>query len=189
MQRFLARERKAMKKLFSAAVVCALAVGLTAAPSAIAVKPPHAGGPKAPKVGPKSPKQVPGTISVLVIPSTIETTTTTVTASGNVSATSGCRKDRTVRFSYVNSTTLAETPLATTVLTGPNGDYSVVLPKPTDTPPATVVLKATVDQEFRKVGSRKSKKGKRTKRGRQFDCMQIIGQSAPLTLTAPPVTP
>jgi hypothetical protein len=177
-----------MKKLFSAAVVCALAVGLTVAPGATAVKPPHAGGPNAPKGGPKSPKQVPGTISVLVVPSTITSTTTTVTASGNVGASSGCRKDRTVRFAYVNSSTGAVTPLVETVLTGPNGDYNAVLPKPADTPPATVVLQATVDQEFRKVGSRKSKKGKRTKRGRQFDCMQITGQSSPLTLPAPAPT-
>lgn len=180
-----------MKKLFSAAVVCALAVGLTAAPSGIAVPGQGQGpGPKAPKApkAPKGAKQVPGTISVLATPTTITPTTTTVTASGNVFATSGCRKDRTVRFAYVNSSTGAVTPLTVTVLTGPNGDYNAVLPKPADTPPATVVLQATVDQEFRKVGSRKSKKGKRTKRGRQFDCMQITGQSGPLTLPAPEPT-
>lgn len=149
-----------------------MAIGLVVAPGAIAKK---------------GPKQVPGTVSVLVTPTTITATTMTVTATGNVAASSSCRKDRTVHFSYVNSTTGAVTPLAQTAVTGPNGDYTAVLPKPTDTnpPTASVVLRATVDQSIRKVGSKK--KGKKNKKGRQFLCMEITGQSSPLTIA--PATP
>jgi hypothetical protein len=159
-----------MTRLFSAAAVCALAVGLTVAPSGVAKK------------GPKGPKMVGGTVSVFVTPTTITPTTLTVAASGNVKANSNCRKDRLVRFSYVNSATLGVTPLAQTAETRSNGDYSVVLPKPTDAPPAGVVLQATVDQQFRKVGSKKRKKGKKVKKGRQFNCMQLTGQSTQLAI-------
>ncbi len=160
-----------MKKLMSVIAVGALAVGLTAAPSAIA------------KQGPKS---VPATVTVVPTPTTIDATTTTVSVSGNVAASSSCRKDRTVRFSYVNGATGAVTPLATTAVTGPNGDYTAVLPKPTDTGPASVTLRATVDQSIRKVGSKK--KGKKAKKGRQFICLEASGQSVPITVSAP-VTP
>ena len=164
-----------MRKAFGAIAVCGMTVGLIVAPSGIATPGQH---------GPAAPKQVPGTVSVLVTPTTIEPTTTTVSASGNVGATSGCRKDRTVRFAYVNGATV--TPLAQTAVTGPNGDYTAVLPKPTDTGPATVTLRATVDQQFRKVGSKK--KGKKNKKGRQFNCMEVTGQSGPLTVSAPVTT-
>ena len=146
-----------MRKLVAAIAVCALAVGLTLAPGA---------------AGKKAPKQVGGTVSVIATPSTVTTETTTVTASGNVAANSGCRKGRTVHFSYVGPT-LIETALAVTATTGSNGSYSAVLPKPTDAAPATVTLKATVEPATRKVGSKK--KGKKTKKGRVFNCLEIEG--------------
>ena len=87
-----------------------------------------------------------------------------------------------MRFSNVNGTTGVVTPLATTAITGPNGDYTAVLPKPTDTAPASVTLQATVDQSIRKVGSKK--KGKKAKKGRQFICLEITGQSVPITVAS-----
>jgi hypothetical protein len=164
-----------MRRIISAAAVCAMAVGLVAAPGVIA------------KGGPKGPKQVPGTVSVNVTPTTIIATTTTVTATGNVAASSSCRKDRLVRFAYVNGTTGVVTPLAQTATTGPNGDYTAVLPKPTDTNPPTssVLLRATVDEQIRKVGSKK--KGKKKKKGRQFVCMTVTGDSGPIAIA--PATP
>ncbi len=157
-----------MKKLITACAVCAMAVGLVVAPGAL---------------GKKSTKNVGGTVSVNVTPSTFTTgdsTVTTATVSGNVASNSSCRKDRTVHFAYVNGTTV--TPLAETAVTRPNGNYTATVPKPTDTnpPTASVVLRATVDQMTRKVGSKK--KGKKTKKGRAFNCMSITGDSAPLTI-------
>jgi hypothetical protein len=164
-----------MRRIISATAVCAMAIGLVAAPGVVAKAPP---------------KQVPGTVSVNVTPTTITATTTTVTATGNVAASSSCRKDRLVRFAYVNGTTGVVTPLATTAITGPNGDYTAVLPKPTDTNPPTssVTLRATVDQSVRKVGSKK--KGKKHKKGRQFVCMEVTGQSGPIAIApTPPPAP
>jgi hypothetical protein len=157
-----------MKKLISACAVCAMAVGLVAVPSALGVK---------------SAKQVGGTVSVGVTPSTFttgDTTVTTATVSGNVASNSGCRKDRTVHFAYVNGATV--TPLAETAVSRPNGDYTATVPKPTDTNPPTtsVTLRATVDPVTRKVGSKK--KGKKTKKGRAFSCLTITGDGAPLTI-------
>jgi len=157
-----------MRKLVTAIVVGGLVGGLVAAPGALAVK---------------APKPVSGTVSVNATPTTIEPTTTTVAVSGNVSSSSSCRKDRTVRFSYVNSTTGVITPLAETAVTGSNGDYTTTLPKPTDAGPATLTLRATVDEVIRKVGSHK--KGKKNKKGRQFDCLEITGDSSPLTVSEP----
>jgi hypothetical protein len=160
-----------MKKLISACAVCAMAVGLVAVPNALGVK---------------SAKQVGGTVSVTASPTTIEATTTTVAASGSVASNSGCKKDRTVHFAYVNGATV--TPLAETATTKGNGAYTATLPKPTDTNPPTtsVVLRATVDPLTRKVGSKK--KGKKTKKGRAFNCLQITGDSAPIAIApAPPV--
>jgi len=173
-----------MRKLVGATAVCAIAVGLAVVPGAGAV-PGNGNGNGSSNGTGHTPKQVSGTVSVNVTPTTVTSTTTNVTASGNVFATSGCRKDRTVRFSYVNGTTV--TPLATTVETGPNGDYTATLSKPTDTNPPTssVILRATVDQATRKVGSKK--KGKRNKRGRQFNCMEVSGQSAAIAIA--PATP
>ena len=159
-----------MRKAFGAIAACGLTIGLIVAPSAMGVA---------------APKQVSGTVSVLVSPNPVPSTATGVTASGNVAASSSCRKDRTVRLQWTNTTTNAVDPVTTTAVTGPNGDYTAVLPKPTDTGPATVTLRATVDQQWRKVGSKK--KGKKNKKGRQFNCMELTGQSGPLTVPAPPV--
>jgi hypothetical protein len=154
-----------MKKLISASAVCAVAVGLVVVPSALGVK---------------SAKQVGGTISVSATPATIDATTTTVTASGGVASNSGCKKDRTVHFAYVNGATI--TPLAETATTKGNGSYAATLPKPTDTNPPTtsVVLRATVDPLTRKVGSKK--KGKKNKKGRAFSCLTFSGDSAPIAI-------
>jgi uncharacterized membrane protein len=153
-----------MKKLLMATAACALIVGLVAVPAAAV----------------KSTKQVGGTVSVFVTPNPVPTGTTAVTATGNVGSNSGCRKDRTVHFAYIDSTTLAVTPLATTAETGPNGDYTAVLPAPT----SASVLRATVEEQLRKVGG-KRKKGKKDKPGRKFNCLEIIGQSGPVTLSPP----
>jgi hypothetical protein len=154
-----------MRKLISACAVCAMAIGLVVVPNAFGVK---------------SAKQVGGTVSVNVTPTTVDTTTTTLAASGNVASNSSCRKDRTVHFAYVNGTTT--TPLAETATTRSNGSYTATVPKPADTNPPTtsVVLRATVDPQTRKVGSKK--KGKKTKKGRAFNCLQITGDSAPITI-------
>jgi hypothetical protein len=161
-----------MKKLISACAVCAVAVGLVAVPNAIGVK---------------SAKQVGGTVSVNITPTTSttgETSVTTATVSGNVASNSGCKKDRTVHFAYVNGATV--TPLAETATTKGNGAYTATVPKPTDTNPPTtsVVLRATVDPTVRKVGSKK--KGKKTKKGRAFNCLQITGDSAPIAIAPAP---
>ena len=159
-----------MKKLISVGAVCAVAVGLVAVPNALGVK---------------SAKQVSGTVSVTASPTTVEATTTTVSASGSVASSSGCKKDRTVHFAYVNGATV--TALAETATTKGNGSYAATLPKPTDTNPPTtsVVLRATVDPLTRKVGSKK--KGKKTKKGRAFNCLQLTGDSAPIAIA--PATP
>jgi hypothetical protein len=159
-----------MKKLISACSVCAVALAAVAAPGALGVK---------------SAKQVGGTVSVSVTPTTVDATTSSVTASGGVASNSGCKKDRTLHFAYVNGTTVG--PEVGTATTRSNGKYSVTLPKPTDVnpPTASVVLRATVDQAIRKVGSKK--KGKKTKKGRRFDCLQISGDSGPIAIA--PATP
>jgi hypothetical protein len=161
-----------MKKLISACAVCAVAVGVVAVPNALGVK---------------SAKQVGGTVSVSVTPSTFTTgdpTVTTATVSGSVASNSGCKKDRTVHFAYVKGATV--TPLAETAVTGSNGSYTATVPKPTDTNPPTtsVTLRATVDAAIRKVGSKK--KGKKTKKGRAFNCLSITGDSAPITIAPAP---
>ena len=154
-----------MKKLISACAVCTVAVAAVAVPSALGVK---------------SAKQVGGTVSVSVTPTTVDATTTNVTASGSVASNSSCKKGRTLHFAYVNGTTAG--PEVGTTTTGSNGKYTVTLPTPTDTnpPTASVVLRATVDQVTRKVGSKK--KGKKTKKGRRFDCLQITGDSGPIAI-------
>ncbi len=155
-----------MRKLPVAIAVGVLAVSLAAAPTVIA------------KPGPKGPKNVGGTITVVATPSTIETTTTTVAASGNVKANSSCRKNRTVRFSYVDSA--GTTVLTETAVTGPNGDYSATLPKPTTTGPATVNLVATVDEAVRRTKGQSKGKGKKKghgKKAKKFNCLSATGQS------------
>jgi hypothetical protein len=147
-----------MRKLLIATAVGALAASLAVAPAAI---------------GKKGPKLVPGTVTVMASPTTVTPATTTVTVTGNLKANSGCRKNRTVEFSYVG--TGGTTPLAVTAVTGPNGDFTAVLPKPTDTAPATVTLLASLDQIDRKVGSKK--KGQKPKKGRKFTCLAAQGQT------------
>jgi len=156
-----------MKKLISACAVCALAVGLVAVPSAMGVK---------------SPKQVGGAGSITVTPNPLPNTTTTATVSGNVASSSGCRKDRTIHFAWVNGTTVGP-DLGVVATTRSNGDYTATVPRPTDTAPTTtsVTLRATVDALTRKVGSKK--KGKKTKKGRVFNCMTFTSDSAAVTLT------
>ncbi|HEX6587041.1 MAG TPA: hypothetical protein VF052_09830 [Solirubrobacterales bacterium] len=146
-----------MKKLLSACAVLALAIGLVVAPGAVAKK---------------GPKNVGGTVSVSVAPTTI-TTETTVTASGNVASNSNCRKDRTVHL-YWSGAPTTEVGSATT---RSNGNYTATVPAPTTT---GQMLLAKVDQVTRKVGSKK--KGKKTKKGRPFNCMIINGASAPVTI-------
>lgn len=166
-----------MRKMIGACAVSALVVGLVAVPGAI---------------GKAAPKQVSGTVSVLVSPNPVPSTATNVTVSGNVGASSSCRKDRTVRFQYVNTATGAVQPQAVIAVTGPNGDYTATLQRPTVTAPATLpqtfVVQATVDQAERKVGSKKKGK-KKKKRGRQFICLQVSGQSTPVTFSASPPGP
>lgn len=160
-----------MKKLISAIAVCAVAVGLVAVPSALGVK---------------APKQVGGTVSATVTPNPLLDTTTTVTADGGVVSNSNCKKDRTVHFFWVvDGVQSAE--IGSIVTTG-SGKFTVTLPRPVQTSTTatvdTAVLHMTVDQVTRKVGSKK--KGKKTKKGRRFNCLALTGDSAPVTLQAPP---
>lgn len=129
--------------------------------------------------GPKAPKQAPGAVSVLATPSTLGAADATVTVTGNLKSNSGCRKDRVVRFAY--SGTGGTTQLPQTAETRSNGDFTAVLPRPTDTAPATVTLQVSVDEADRKVGSKK--KGKKQKKGRKITCLAATGQT---TLTLVP---
>lgn len=161
-----------MRKLIGACAVCAVAVGLVAVPSALGVK---------------APKQVGGTVSVNVTPTSFttgDTTVTTASVSGNVASNSSCRKDRTVRLYWVTNGVVG--PALGTAITRSNGNYSATVPRPTDTNPPTtsVTLRAIVDQVTRKVGSKK--KGKKHKKGRRFDCLQLTGDSAPVAILPAP---
>lgn len=164
-----------MRKTAIAVVICAVSVGLTAAPG----------------LAKKSVKNVGGTLTVAATPSFVDETATSVAASGNVKANSSCRKGRTVRFSYTDAA--GATQLAETVVTKSNGNYSATLPKPATVAPATVTLTATVDQTIRKVkGATSNKKGKGKKKGhgkgkrkgRVFNCLEISG-AATVTVAAP----
>ncbi len=137
-----------MRKLLSAIAIGLLASFLMVAATAVGK-------------GPKSPKQVAGTVSVVATPSTLGPADTTTTVAGNVKANSSCRKDRIVRFAYTGLG--GTTQLAETAETRSNGDFTAVLPRPADAAPATVMLQASVDQADRKVGSKK--KGKKPKKG------------------------
>jgi len=155
-----------MRKLLSVTATCVLAGSLAVSATAIGK------GPKAP------PKQAAGALTVLGTPSTLGSAVATTTVTGNLKSNSGCRKDRVVRFSYTGAG--GTTQLSETAETRPNGDFTAVLPRPTDVAPATVSLQATADQTDRKVGSKK--KGKKQKKGRKITCLQASGQ-ATLTLT------
>jgi hypothetical protein len=156
-----------MRKLSIAIAVGVLAVSLAAAPAVVAKK---------------GPKDVGGTVTVTATPSTIELTTTTVAVTGNVQSSSSCRKNRTVRFSYVDSGG-ASTALTETAVTKPNGDYSATLPKPTTVGPTTVNLVATVDAAVRttKGSSKGKKKGHKKGKAKKFNCLSLTGQT-PLTV-------
>jgi hypothetical protein len=153
-----------MRKLSIAIAVGALAVAVAAVPAVA-------------KPGPKGPKNVGGTVTVVATPTTIELTTTTVAVSGNVQANSSCRKNRTVRFSYVDAA--GTTALTETAVTGPNGSYSATLPKPTTTGPASVTLVATVDEAVRtnKGSSKGKKKGHKKGKAKKFNCLSVTGQT------------
>jgi hypothetical protein len=156
-----------MRKLISASAVCALAVGLVVAPSALGVK---------------SAKQVPSSVTVNVTPTTV-TPGGTVTASGNVASNSSCRKDRTVSLQWLDATS---TPVGapTTTTTRSNGDYSTPVTAPATA--GTYTLQATVQGPVtRKVGSKK--KGKKDKRGRQFSCLASAPTSSSPVTVAPAV--
>jgi hypothetical protein len=155
-----------MRKLWSAFGVGLLATSLLLGGTAVGK-------------GPKAPKQAPGALSVLATPSTLGTADTAVTVTGNLKSNSGCRKDRVVRFAYMGSG--GTTQLPQTTETRSNGEFAVVLPRPTDTAPAMVTLQVSVDQADRKVGSKK--KGKKQKKGRKITCLAATGQT---TLTLVP---
>jgi hypothetical protein len=129
--------------------------------------------------GPKGPKQAPGSVSLTANPSTVTPATSTISVTGNVMSTSGCRKDRMVQFSYVG--TGGTTPLTVTATSGPNGDFAATLPKPADAAPASVTLQTTAVEADRKVGS--AKKGKKAKKGRKITCLSATGQTT-LTVTS-----
>jgi hypothetical protein len=155
-----------MKRLISAAAVCAVAVGLVAVPSAIGVK---------------SAKQVNSATTVNVTPTTVAANGA-VTGSGNVSSNSSCRKDRTVALEWFNTTTSAVTAIGT-VTTRSNGDWTTTnLTAPSTA--GTYTLRATVQGPVtRRVGGKK--KSKRTKRGRAFSCL-ASPQASSSTVTVTP---
>ncbi|HYU14480.1 MAG TPA: hypothetical protein VEL05_00345 [Candidatus Acidoferrum sp.] len=154
-----------MKKLISACAVCAVAVGVVAAPNALGVK---------------STKQVATSATVSVTPTTA-TAGSTVKASGTVSSNSSCQKNRTVELAWVDSTN-AETPAGTATTKGGSGKYDADVTAPATA--GTYTLKATVTGPVtRKVGSKK--KGQKTKKGRQFSCLASPpASSSPVTVTA-----
>jgi hypothetical protein len=156
-----------MKKLISACAVCAVAVGVVAAPNALGVK---------------STKQVASSVTVSVTPTTA-TTGSPVTASGTVSSNSTCQKSRTVDLAWVDTTTSASTPAGSAVTKGGSGKYDAALTAPTTA--GTYTLQATVTGPItRKVGSKK--KGQKTKKGRQFSCLASSpASSLPVIVTAP----
>jgi hypothetical protein len=167
-----------MKKLLSACGVLALAIGLVVAPGAVAKK---------------GPKQVYGTVSVNVTPTSFTTGDTSVTeasVSGNVASNSNCRKFRHITFEWVDGAGVVLpsplNPIAVETDTGPNGDFSATIPRPNVTnPPQTtpIYLRATAEFTVRKVGSKKKRK---TKKGRAFHCMEISGLSGPVTILPAP---
>ena len=158
-----------MRKLFGMIALGLLVAGVAVAPAAIGSNP-H---------GPKAPKLAPGAVSLVATPSNVTSADTTIAAGGNVMATGGCRKDRTVSFAYVGPG--GTTALPVTAVSGPNGDFRATLPKPSDAAPTTVTLQASIPQVDRKVGS--AKKGKKAKKGRRITCLAATGQT---TLTVAP---
>ena len=161
-------ERNQMRKLFTATAVCALAVGLTVAPGA---------------VGKKSVKRVTSTVTLTALPTTINSTATPVTVTGNVKANSSCRKNRTVHFHYLTGGNMsAEMGTATT---RSNGDFSATLAAPSPLVDGTTQVHAVVDETFRKKVIKGKKKGATQKR--KFLCLQGEGLSNALVTDDPTV--
>ena len=148
-----------MRKLISAAAVCAVAVGLVAVPNALAVA---------------GPKPVLGTVTVGESPNPLADTQTTVAVTGNVASNSSCRKFRTVNFDWVVGANAPVDAVPATTVTGPNGDFSASLQRPpaTSATASSVILRVTVDQAFRKIGGKKKSRREKLK-GRKFDCRTI----------------
>jgi hypothetical protein len=152
-----------MKKLISAAAVCAVAVGLVAVPNAGAVK---------------SPKMVLGTVTVGETPNPV-VVNAPATITGNVASNSNCRKFRSVTVQWFSGTTPVNPPAPVTVVTNPNGDYAATLAAPPTA--GTYTVSVTVAQAFRKVGG----KHRKNKKGRQFNCVAIgPASSSPVTVNA-----
>ena len=156
-----------MKKACGAIVVCAMAIGLVAAPNGIAKK------------GPNALKRVPSSVSVIAS-NTVPATLAGVYVEGRVSSKrDACRKGRQVGFSWVNQSTGAVQPLPKYGGGGPHGNYNAVLPRPTATTlPATFVLVVTTPRLNRQV---RQKKGSR---GRKYNCLEATGNTA-VTFLAP----
>ena len=157
-----------MRKLISATVVCALAVGLAVAPSAIAKK---------------TVKQVVSTVTVSAAPTSDAVgATAAVNVTGNVKANSSCRKNRTVHFAYVTGG-VAGAEVGAPVTTGPNGDFSATLPPPSPLVDGAAQVRATVDETLRtkvikgkKKGANKGKKKGATNK-RKFNCLSGFGDT------------
>jgi hypothetical protein len=170
-----------MRKLVTAIAVGALAVGLTAAPSALAKK---------------SVKQVKSTVTVSATPTADPTTTATtgVTASGNVKANSSCRKNRIVHLYYViGGVQGAEVGTAET---RSNGDFEATLAPPSPLADGTAQVRAIVEEGLRTKKIKGKKKGalKGKKKGainkRKFNCLEGTGDSnAFVTRDGNPLTP
>jgi hypothetical protein len=155
-----ARRGIKMKRLISAAAVCAVATGLVAIPGAVA-KP--------------APKTVPAAITVNESPNPV-TAGTAVTASGNLASRITCAKYRLVTLEWVDATQVA-TP-AGTATTGPTGDYSTTFNAPAAA--GTYTLRASVTEGDRTVGG----KHKKHKKGRRFVCGGATASTAPVTVNA-----
>ena len=147
-----------MRKLISAAAVCAVATGLAMVPGAVAKAPP---------------KTVAAAITVSESPNPV-TAGTPVAASGNVASKITCAKYRTVTLEWVDAT-LTATP-AGTATTGPNGAYSTTVTAPTTA--GSYTLRATITEVDRKVGG----KHKKTKKGRRFVCSGATGSTGTVTV-------
>jgi hypothetical protein len=147
-----------MKRLISAAAVCAVATGLAAVPGAVA------------KAGPKV---VPAAITVSESPNPV-TAGAQVAASGNLASKITCAKYRLVTLEWVDATQTA-TP-AGTATTGPTGSYANNVTAPTT--PGSYVLRATVTETDRTVGG----KHKKHKKGRRFVCSGATASTGTVTV-------
>jgi len=153
-----------MRKLVTAIAVGALAVGLTAAPSALAKK---------------SVKQVASHVTVAAVPTA--GATTAVNVSGNVKANSSCRKHRTVHFFYLIGG--VQGPEVGSIETRSNGDFMTSLPGPSPLVDGTAQVRAIVEEGLRtkkvrgkKKGASKGKKKGATKK-RKFNCQEGTGDT------------